>query len=65
MSAAVAPLTEAELRTLRTRLAINPNTLVDPAVVARLLATIERCHKAMRVASAYIPGNVLRGLATS
>lgn len=58
-------MSDIELRTLRTRMAVNPDTLVDPAVVVRLLATVERCHKAMTVASVYVPGNVLRGLAAS
>jgi hypothetical protein len=65
MSQDIKIMSDIELRTLRKRLAVNPNTFVDPAVVARLLATVERCHKAMRVASGYLPGNVLRGLAAS
>lgn len=58
-------MSDIELRTLRTRMAVNPDTLVDQSVAVRLLATAEHYRKAMTVASAYVPGNVLRGLAAS
>ena len=65
MSHDIKIMSDIELRTLRTRLAVNPSTLVDPVVAVRLLATADHYRKAMIVASAYLPGNVLRGLAAS
>lgn len=43
-------LTDAELSLLRTRLTMNPTTLVDPAVVQRLLATAEYYRNNVEVA---------------
>lgn len=43
-------LTDAELALLRTRLTMNPTTLVDPAVVQRLLATAEYYRNNVEIA---------------
>jgi len=44
-------LTDAELALLRTRLTMNPTTLVDPAVVQRLLATAEYYRNNVEIAA--------------
>lgn len=61
MSDDIQILTDAELSLLRTRLTVNPNTLVDPAVARKLLTTAEYYRDAISMASGYLPKTVIAG----
>lgn len=51
-------LTDAELVLLRTRFMANPNTLVDPSVAQRLLATAEHYRNGVEITEKYLPSFV-------
>lgn len=51
-------LTNAELSLLRTRLTMNPTTLIDPAVAMRLLATAEHYRNGVEIAEKFLPSFV-------